>query len=115
VTELVEFLRARLTEDEAESNARIDREVALMRNDGMGADYSRNEVIGLPAEASHVDGYARALNEVAAKRGVVKEVSEMSDSLRGRGLNVPFALTWILMHLAGVYSFHPEFKADWQI
>lgn len=115
MTELVEFLKARLAEDEAQANARLDREVHLMRHDGMGADYSRAEVLALPASSQNVDGYGRVLNEIAAKRGVIKEVSEMSGSLRERGVHVPFALTWILMHLAGVYSEHPDFKADWSI
>ncbi|WP_415395191.1 DUF6221 family protein [Rhodococcus globerulus] len=65
----------------------------------------------------HIARYdpARALRDVAAKRGVIREMEAARTSLEERGINVPFFITWTLWHLAAVYSDHPDYQKEWAI
>jgi hypothetical protein len=135
---LVEFLNARLDEDEAIANAPQCKawelqpywhhpngespiEGNVIATDVDPSARFRRYITG-PEEhdiddARHIASHdpARVLREIAGKRGVVREMEAARTSLEDRGVNVPFFITWTLMYLAAVYNDHPDYRKDWAI
>jgi len=135
MSDVTAFLNARLDDDEKIANTAIGRqpEYAEWAYEGdevfaprLGERGDRWNVTcdseGLLPAVEEKDGPhiahhdpARALRDVAAKRGVVREMEAARSSLEERGINVPFFITWTLWHLAAVYSDHPDYRKEWQI
>lgn len=110
--DLVDFLRARLADDERTAQA-CEKEVGTHRagemyDDGSGtADYDAFPSYPwgqMDAELAYMAGPghpARVLREVAAKRAILDMV------------NSPGRMT--LRWLAAVYADHPEYRDEWAI
>ncbi|QDM57134.1 hypothetical protein SEA_WHACK_71 [Rhodococcus phage Whack] len=135
--DIVEFLRARLDEDEQVANTAIAR---LAENDpftqewrfgarmgGFGGLINRagtRTAISPTPESSHINrhGPARILREVAAKRLVIEAAIEATsldmllDSERRVGIRdenaEPLVGDIILEALASAYSDHPDYRKD---
>lgn len=119
MSDVVAFLNARLDEDE---------QVARAATEAAGADWhigfspdpgTDDELVYHLGEGARTHLYrhdpARVLCEVKAKRGAVRELNLARKSIAGRGLNVPFFITWTLWHLAAAYSDHPDYRQEWEI
>jgi hypothetical protein len=132
VSEIADFIKARLDEDEADARSagavtRIADEGYpwLLDDDGnvqtpagplAFGDWKAEAWVIFGAEA-HVARHdpARVLREIAAKRGVIREMEAARADLESRLIHVPFFITWTLMHLAKPYADHPDYKRDWHI
>ncbi|WP_390905107.1 DUF6221 family protein [Paenarthrobacter ilicis] len=117
MTDLLEFLKARIAEDEAAIEARGPFPHSIHSQDQIGEFSPRcPDCLGLP-------GRARVVAECAAKRTIIEDHTEMvegidslSAALPGNLNQDPDALwrTAPLRALASVYSFHPDFDAAWR-
>lgn len=86
MSDLTEFLLARLAEDEAVAQRMID-----YRPSGYGLAVPEGDYDPL-----------RVLAEVEAKRRIVRERNDEGD------------LQIVLQHLAAVYSDHPDYDEEWK-
>lgn len=131
-SELTEFLNARLNDDEELANKAID---AVAENDPLTREWVFGEdgfgsghrglmnraglryPVRITPESAHINRHSpdRVLREVAAKRGVIREMEAARTNLEERGINVPFFITWTLWHLAAVYSDHPDYQKEWEL
>lgn len=106
---ITEFLLARIAEDEAAASERIDREVLLMRRDGL-SDTTRDN---LPAS------WRRPLADCEAKRRIVAlhddalklELERRDASAAGADLMHHD----VLCALASVHADHPDFDPAWRL
>ena len=111
---IVEFLRARLDEDEAKVREaiRMRMETPLMNpemNTKPDYDLEPWEDIGIPAM---IIGPERALREVEAKRSIITEIESRNDfdpEMWGMSRLPARAL----LALAAVYADHPDYQPDW--
>jgi hypothetical protein len=94
-------------------NARLDEDEAKVEDAGT-SPWSRTDYNFTPPRTISHDP-SRLRREIAAKRGVIREMEAARKDLNERGINVPFFITWTLMHLAKVYAYHPDYKRDWHI
>lgn len=98
---LVEFLLARITEDEAEIGAPFGRDEKAGPN-GLGW-----AEVGAISDVL-MCGHARALAECQAKRRIVEDCAEY-EGPETDGLN------WRTLHaLAAVYADHPDYLEEWR-
>lgn len=135
---IVEFLKARLAEDESDARAAADVDGARWNaaDPFSGNDFDRVEGSGdttvgydmhsgtCPHVARHDP--ARVLREIASKRAIIAKL-EASDAGYGGGGSVDwselpdaraganYALWDALRALCTAYSDHPDFNADWSI
>jgi hypothetical protein len=130
---LVEFLTARLDEDEAVAQAATNFPwryhsglgVQAWRNDGL---VSKPTPYRVAAQVQSWDGPhiarhdpARVLADVKAKRAIVedyrelrRQASAMAEGPMGEtARNMYAGLKLALGHLASVYSDHPDYDATW--
>jgi hypothetical protein len=136
VSEIVAFIKDRLDDDEFVARQALhpdakepgvwmaephdsddnDPDRCHIAEDRKGHYWSVAHEVFIP-NAEHIARHdpARVLSEIAAKRGVVREMESARKNLEERGINVPFFITWTLMHLAKVYADHPDYKRDWHI
>lgn len=129
IGDLVEFLRARLDEDDeaARDAAGWDptgssRAAGLWRRDGINSviDSSDRLVIygdgpePTDAQAEHIARHdpARVLREVEAKRRIVETIIRHSEEGWG-SLDIGHLVVRDLAPLAAVYSDHPEYQPHW--
>ncbi|ORJ99858.1 DUF6221 family protein [Prescottella equi] len=135
MSDIVEFLRARLDEDEqtatAATSATFGEEPTwTSKDDGTGrqthgyvmADHTAicghdGDDVLLPV-ADHIARHdpARVLREVESKRGVLADYelykdAKYPDSDGGHAM----ALEYVLDLLAAVYSDHPDYQQEWAI
>ena len=101
MSDVTAFLRARLDDDEKHADQEDQADVERFG--------------GVPIYRNVPGTSLRTRRDVAAKRGVVREMEAARTNLEERGINVPFFITWTLWHLAAVYSDHPDYRQEWQI
>ena len=122
---IVEFLEARIAEDEAVAKAAFAR---LGENDpftqewqfgmgGFGGLVNRagtRTALSPTAESNHINrhGPVRVLQEVAAKRKLIKSIEELVQ--HAYGYDSAGAIETELAPLAAIYSDHPDFNEEWR-
>ena len=114
--DIVEFLKARLDEDEREARLaqRIREATPLQdprRNTQADYDLSAYEDIGVP---TMLIGPERVLREVKAKRRIV----ELHDTVHecvwpGGQAGMDAVACPTLRHIAAVYADHPDYDPEW--
>jgi len=105
MSDLVEFLRARLGEEEEAARAAIAERVRVSR-DGEEPDWRFAYWPDLGAPAVVVGG-ERVLADVEAKRRIVeREVNSLTPTTWRREL--------VLRDLASVYAQHPDYEESWR-
>lgn len=138
VTGLVEFLRARLDEDEAAAQAAtgehwifnrgsfaeaiLDEEGTAVVAGGRWGDEA--PVFETDQDALHIARHdpARVLAEVEAKRGLLRahekwcggRCEQKADPLAGGGETFDAAHFWALKVMATVYADHPDYDPAWR-
>lgn len=128
---LVEFLSARLDEQEAIFEARVQAEVEYLRSDGMPdmtADEVRSYWLRPPGNTGDPVFDAQTqwpyiLADIAAKRAIVAECSwavvHSGDDACGLGDDAPhneaLTLLRILRLLAQPFAAHPDFDPAWRL
>jgi hypothetical protein len=110
---LVEFLTARLDEDEAVARA----VPAYSQRFGFSETFISHDGEYTQADSAFVDHHdpARVLADVKAKRAIVAEHvngEAWCDFCRG-GLESDWCTCRTLRHLASVYADHPDYDATW--
>lgn len=106
MTDLVEFLRARLDEDEHEARDAIEERQRVAPIDGEDFDLKSWPDLGVPAV---IIGPERLLAEVEAKRRIIDLGRDFrSDEALG-------ALEEVLGLLALPYVDHPDFQESWRV
>jgi hypothetical protein len=118
--ELMEFLRARIDEDE-----QIAKATYFDHNFGYEWPDARNET--RTPELIHTRRHdpARVLREIEAKRRLIDGVAPSADCYYGRcscsGIDDAEShwlakQAWLTFHtLAAVYSDHPDYRDDWRV
>ncbi len=104
---IVEFLEARLDEDEADATeADGDRLLACSKKDHM--------VIN---DAGFMQTFtpSRALREVAAKRAIMAEHGIDQDPCDAHDAMYESVPCDVMLHLAAIYLDHPDYQAEWAI
>lgn len=96
--DLIDFLKARIDEDEAVARASLD---------SIGGDHHGMECVVSEEGMAHLMRHdpARVLADVAAKRAIVDDYAEVPSTARLRPLR------W----LAEVWRDHPDYDAEWDI
>lgn len=124
---IVEFLEARLAEEEAVAKAAFAR---LSENDPFTREWQFGESMGFgglvnragtrtalspTAESKHINrhGPVRVLQEVAAKRKLIKSIEELVQHAYGR--DSAEAIESELAPLAAIYSDHPDYQKEWTL
>ena len=126
---IVEFLKARLAEDESDARAAADVDGARWNAadpfSGNGFDRvegSGDTTVGYDMHSGtcpHVARHdpARVLREIAAKRRIVEGyriARSALDQTDSPGLRAGSCASFVAcLALASAYSDHPDFKADW--
>lgn len=120
---LVEFLTARLDEDQQFANRAGGQRWREIDEDGRTPDVvdgDRSSVIDIEgtgylprSSAAHIARHdpARVLAEVAAKRRIVAEYEAHVRAV-GEGLSVP--LGRVVRALAVVHAEHPDYREEWK-
>lgn len=129
---IVEFLEARLDEDEEvardaagwDSSGSI-RDEGLWRRDGVNSviDSARRMVVygdgSAPddSQAAHIVRHdpARVLREVAAKRAIMAEHGIDQDPCDAHDAMYESAPCDVILNLAAIYLDHPDYQAEWAI
>lgn len=124
---IVEFLEARIAEDEAVAKAAL---AMLGENDPFTQEWQFGESMGgfgglinragtrtaisPTAESKHINrhGPVRVLQEVAAKRKLIKAIEELVQHAYGR--DSAEAIESELAPLAAIYADHPDFDEEWR-
>lgn len=111
---IVEFLTARLDEDEARFEQEVEAETERYRHDGMPdatTQETRDYWLRVPVETE----WPRYLAEIAAKRAIVarcgREVRQQE--LNRRRHDFDTSERHALRALASVYSDHPDYREEW--
>jgi Family of unknown function (DUF6221) len=111
VTDLIEFLKARLAEDEQVARAADglpDVEVSYSSQAAQRAQYAFLERYDPP----------RMLVEIKAKRWMIDEAERKARTLEERptpgGLGVALHMRTALRHLALPYADHPDYDEAWR-
>jgi hypothetical protein len=111
VRDLVQFLRARLAEDEAIATA-------VLRNAGRGSDWwdastlmERAQLSRAEAEHIAAHGPSRVLADVNAKRRLIDEAIDADEP--GEYWNSE-PRDWVLRFLAVAYAEHPDYSQAWR-
>lgn len=125
--DIVEFLNARLNEDEAVARAVDDQsspwtghwiadenDAARTRN-GHVLFYGRDGRPLKPGLVAHVVRHdpARVLREVAAKRTIIEQWADQYDDNPNTQLPDTLAARHILHTFASVYADHPDYDPSW--
>ena len=121
--DLIEFLSARLDEDEAAANAAE----AAQRQPWQDSEWMEKH----PADLAHYARHdpARVLREVAAKRAILEYYVEPPNGVRtgnaevissaeggsGRNPRVLTVIEAIVLDLAAVWSDHPDYDPAWAV
>ena len=139
--ELLAFVRARLDEDEAAASAASDGPWTPWRTSRLHGTGQLRHVVALPgqkpgahaaiATASWMDSEhiarhdpARVLRQVAAGRGLLRELSVAEHTLRTAGRGTPphdimtgavNSLRNAARHLATTYAGHPDYRDEWRL
>lgn len=97
---IVEFLLARIAEDEARARGRREAMLCVAEKWPTLSEDVRNLI--------DVRGVDRALTECQAKRAIIEQVSdiEWTGSYAVRDV--------VLGHLAAVYADHPDYQPEWR-
>lgn len=130
MSELVEFLKARLDEDEAAAKAagEFDGETWVARGDAVlenVPDGTRGEWIAQRCEdddtAAHIARHdpARVLADVAAKRAILDGYRMLAwvlgdEDAPGTLKDREFILRGVLKRLATVHARHPDYRQEWK-
>lgn len=131
MTDIAQFLAARLDEDEAIALAVEDNSAPFIGewiNDDNRALRTRNRWVlaykpdaepWRPGVLDHIARHdpARVLREVAAKRALLQRLDEdtdaCTDDAEWRGAS---SIEWqVLVHLAAPYADHPDYNPAWRI
>ncbi|WP_211882106.1 DUF6221 family protein [Pseudarthrobacter albicanus] len=99
MADLIEFLKARIAEDEA---AVRGLQAGMQRTDG--------QVPGAGSDASSFTA-ARVLAECPAKRMILGNVPLVTDV----SVEIGGTSEYVLMCLASVYSQHPDYQEGWAV
>jgi hypothetical protein len=123
MTTLIEFLHARLDEDEAVVRRNLGR--SGIGDDGNFPDYRTYDGPDLEAADDYLYHFrpTRELAEVAAKRTIIADCTEMVKMCQvgpdgnlgrpGEHMMGDFG-RWILQKMAAPYADHPDFDPAWQ-
>lgn len=133
---IVEFLEARLAEDEAVARACADADhegpelrVRIVRGEGMYV-FGPHEIapsgrFGYEEDARtrHFERHdpARVLREVAAKRAIIAEIvdehTRAEDTLISEGIFIWFSedSSLVLRALVSTYADHPDYQQEWAL
>ncbi|MFW6640669.1 DUF6221 family protein [Nocardiopsis algeriensis] len=130
---LIEFLNARLNEDEAAARKALpgpwhvvdgDTDRAQVRDSSggyvaaTGSAEASEESLPVPGTAAHIARHhpERVLREVAAKRAAITEIQQHSDFFGRKRKPVEEGLTgYTLRVAAAAYSDHPDFDREWAL
>ncbi|OQQ32280.1 hypothetical protein A6411_10770 [Prescottella equi] len=143
MSDIVEFLRARLDEDEAVARAASPQDDPVWWVDFTGVDDRPNiqtrvdDLFGpwrtvaygvAETDAYHIARHdpARVLREVEAKRAILAQEEEarahydhIKSSATYPGVEISMghvvALATVIRHLASAYADHPDFQQEWAI
>jgi hypothetical protein len=107
MADIIEFLEARVAEDEAAAGELAAAEAAAAE---LGAGGPGQPVIRTGLEVSPFTA-ARVLAECAAKRKILANVPLVTDIPSQMGGTSDY----VLMCLASVYSWHPEYQEGWAV
>ncbi|MFF9561118.1 DUF6221 family protein [Streptomyces albus] len=109
---IVEFLEARLTEDEAIARATYFDDV-----NGFGYAWpnAKGEVRSNELVHSRRHDPARVLREVAAKRAIMAEHGIDQDPCDAHDAMYESAPCDVILNLAAIYLDHPDDQAEWAI
>lgn len=104
---IVEFLEARIAEDEADARA---------ANEGRLLAWSKNDHMVI-VDSGFMQTFtpSRILREVAAKRAIISNHGidqDLCDSHDAMYESVPCD---VILNLAAIYSGHPDYQAEWAI
>lgn len=128
MSDIVEFLTARLKEDEhaalAEKRRREGGAIVYLQAPGASMEVGRGYPGGGGGSAGPIVGEpARALREVEAKRKLIKLADEATGldmtvdndrAVRPRNIDAdPYLGDVVLRALAAVYGSHPDYREGW--
>ena len=105
MADIIEFLEARIADDEAAAGELAEAAEAELAAGGPG-----RPVIQAGLEVSPFTA-ARVLAECAAKRKILANVPLVTDIASQMGGTSDY----VLMCLASVYSWHPEYQEGWAV
>lgn len=104
---IVEFLEARIAEDEADARA---------ANEGRLLAWSKNDHMVI-VDSGFMQTFtpSRILREVAAKRAIMAEHGIDQDPCDAHDAMYESAPCDVILNLAAIYLDHPDYQAEWAI
>lgn len=115
---IVEFLLARIAEDEAEARDAIAERARVFGDDPRSSDPDMSlqswPDVGVPAV---LVGPERVLAECAARRAVITEAIECDREAEAMGFPTEFGIgsNRIFELMAAVYADHPDYDPAWRV
>lgn len=102
---IVEFLEARIAEDEADARA---------ADDGRLLTWSKNDHMVI-VDSGFMQTFtpSRVLREVAAKRAIISDHGIDQDPCDAHDAMYESVPCDVMLHLAAIYSDHPDFRQEW--